>query len=62
MLKSHLQQAEDKAAKKAVGANGMANGGTGGKGSKCVISFCLAVTVLMHDDKGRGTTMTRIQR
>ncbi|KIP01977.1 hypothetical protein PHLGIDRAFT_96457 [Phlebiopsis gigantea 11061_1 CR5-6] len=34
MLKSHLQQAEDKAAKKAVGANGMANGGTGGKGSK----------------------------
>ena len=35
-LKEHISQAEDKAAKRAVGANGMANGGTGGKGVKCV--------------------------
>ncbi|GJE92040.1 AAA-domain-containing protein [Phanerochaete sordida] len=34
MLKEHIQQAEDKRAKKAVGANGMANGGSGGKGTK----------------------------
>ena len=47
-LKSHLQQAEDKTAKRAIGANGMANGGTGGKGSKCVRSVCLATTALMR--------------
>ncbi|KAI0685551.1 AAA-domain-containing protein [Cytidiella melzeri] len=33
-LKGHIQQTEDKQAKRAIGANGMANGGTGGKGSK----------------------------
>ncbi|EKM60596.1 uncharacterized protein PHACADRAFT_246626 [Phanerochaete carnosa HHB-10118-sp] len=33
-LKEHMQQAEDKRAKKAVGADGMANGGSGGKGMK----------------------------
>ncbi|KAI0809143.1 AAA-domain-containing protein [Irpex lacteus] len=33
-LKSHIQQAEDKQAKRAIGANGMSNGGSGGKGSK----------------------------
>ena len=46
MLKDHIQQAEDKKAKRAVGANGMANGGTGGKGSKCVHSFYRTVTAL----------------
>ena len=46
-LKGHLQQAEDKTAKRAMGANGMANGGTGGKSSKCVLGLCLAVTALM---------------
>ena len=40
-LKEHLSNAEDKRAKKAIGANGMANGGTGGKGMKCVASGAL---------------------
>lgn len=45
-LKEHLQQAEDKKAKKAIGANGMANGGTGGKGTKCVLNSCFVAAVL----------------
>ena len=45
-LKEHIQQAEDKKAKKAIGANGMANGGTGGKGTKCVRKFYFTAAVL----------------
>ena len=44
-LKDHLQQAEDKRAKKAIGANGAGNGGTGGKGSKYV-SLTLVVSTI----------------
>ena len=38
MLKSHLAQANEKRARSAVGANGMANGGPGGGGVKYVHS------------------------
>ncbi|KAI0344181.1 AAA-domain-containing protein [Trametopsis cervina] len=33
-LKGYIQQADDKQAKRAIGANGMSNGGVGGKGAK----------------------------
>ena len=36
-LKDHITQSEEKRARKAVGANGMVNGGPGGKGMKCAI-------------------------
>jgi vacuolar protein-sorting-associated protein 4 len=39
-LKSHMQQNEDGRARRAIGANGMANGGTGGKGNKYVFKPC----------------------
>jgi hypothetical protein len=35
MLKEHLANASEKRARSAVGANGMANGGPGGSGTKC---------------------------
>jgi hypothetical protein len=33
-LKEHLSQANEKRARRAIGANGMANGGLGGEGKK----------------------------
>ena len=36
VLKEHLNSASEKRARSAVGANGMANGGPGGGGTKCV--------------------------
>jgi len=33
-LKEHLSQISEKRARRAIGANGMANGGTGGEGKK----------------------------
>ncbi len=38
-LKDHVLAGEDKRAKKAVGANGFANGGSGGKGVKYAHDF-----------------------
>ena len=36
VLKEHLNNASEKRSRSAVGANGMANGGPGGGGTKCV--------------------------
>ena len=64
-LKNHITDQEDKRAKKAVGANGTTNGGTGGKGLKCAPSTSLGVVCLSDVHcalTGKVMTMTPIQR
>ena len=60
-LKTHIQQTEDKQAKNAIGANGMSNGGTGGKGTKCAAQLRFVVFKLLMFSEYKGKAMTMIQ-
>ena len=49
-LKDHLAQAGEKRARRAMGANGMANGGPGGEGKKSVL---LSSKLSPRSERGR---------